>query len=101
MTAAHTLYARWTEGGASYTVNHLWQNIEDDDYTQHESEEKSGTTSQQTAAEAKSYTGFTAQSVTQAEIKRMVPLRSKSSTTEPDIRSHGRTGVTFCVLIPM
>ena len=69
MTAAHTLYARWTEGGASYTVNHLWQNIEDDDYTQHESEEKSGTTSQQTAAEAKSYTGFTAQSVTQAEIK--------------------------------
>ena len=69
MMAAHTLYARWTAGEADYTVRHLWQNTEDDGYTQHETETKSGTTGQQTAAEAKSYTGFTAQSVTQAEIK--------------------------------
>lgn len=69
MTAAHTLYALWKEGEADYTVRHLWQNTEDDGYTQHETETKSGTTGQQTAAEAKSYTGFTAQSVTQAEIK--------------------------------
>ena len=68
MTAAHTLYARWTEGGASYTVNHLWQNTENDGYTQHETETKSGTTGQQTAAEAKNYEGFTAQPVTQTAI---------------------------------
>lgn len=54
----HTLYARWTEGTVTYTVKHLWQNVADDQYTVHETETPSGTTGQQTAAEAKTYEGF-------------------------------------------
>ena len=53
---------------ASYTVKHLQQNIADDNYTLKESETKTGTVGQPTAASAKSYEGFTAQSVTQATI---------------------------------
>ena len=53
---------------ASYTVKHLQQNISDDDYTLTESETKTGTVGQSTDASAKSYEGFTAQSVTQATI---------------------------------
>lgn len=53
---------------ASYTVKHLQQNIADNNYTLKESETKTGTVGQPTAASAKSYEGFTAQSVTQATI---------------------------------
>ena len=53
---------------ATYTVKHLQQNIADDNYTLKESETKTGTVGQLTAASAKSYDGFTAQTVTQATI---------------------------------
>ncbi len=54
----HTLYARWTPGNVTYTVKHFWQNVADDQYTEHETERPSGTTGQQTAATAKIYEGF-------------------------------------------
>ncbi|WP_294431882.1 InlB B-repeat-containing protein [uncultured Treponema sp.] len=53
---------------ATYTVKHLQQNVADDNYTLKESETKTGTVGQPTAANAKSYEGFTAQTVTQVTI---------------------------------
>ena len=66
-----TLYAKWTAGIVNYTVKHLQQNITDDNYTEVEAdrETKTGTTGTQTAAEAKTYTGFNAGAVTQTTIK--------------------------------
>ena len=69
VTGAQTLYAKWTANtNTAYTVRHQWQNIDDNYYTLHESEAKTGTTAQQTAATAKTYTGFTAQSFSQKTI---------------------------------
>ncbi|MBR1558344.1 MAG: InlB B-repeat-containing protein [Prevotella sp.] len=56
---------------ASYTVKHLFQKIDASGYEQNASypdESKSGTIGTETQAEAKSITGFTAQSFTQATI---------------------------------
>lgn len=66
-----TLYAKWTaQGGISYTVEHYQQNVTDDDYTLADKESKTGATGQLTAAESKSYPGFTApQSITQQTVK--------------------------------
>lgn len=66
-----TLYAKWTaQGGISYTVEHYQQNVTDDEYTLAETESKTGATGQLTAAESKSYPGFTApQSITQQIVK--------------------------------
>ena len=41
-----------------YTVEHYWQNVDDDDYTLHESETFTGTTGETATAKANSYTGF-------------------------------------------
>lgn len=69
VTEAMTLYAKWTpRDDTPYTVKHLWQNVEDDDYTEHESEGMTGTTEASTAAVAKEYTGFTAQDFSQGTI---------------------------------
>lgn len=68
ITEDQMLYARWTEGAAAYTVKHLWQNIGDDEYSEHEAESLSGITNASTAAAAKQYDGFTAQAVTQQTI---------------------------------
>lgn len=63
------LYAVW---GASddtpYTINHLWQNINDDEYTLYEKESATGTTGQLTSANAKKYTGVTSDAFEQVEI---------------------------------
>ena len=66
-----TLYAKWTaQGGISYTVEHYQQNVTDDEYTLADTESKTGATGQPTAAESKSYPGFTApQSITQQTVK--------------------------------
>lgn len=71
ITAGQTLYAHWTEGAVNYTVKHYQQNIEDNEYTEVEADRQtlSGITNQTTAAAAKTYTGFTAQPVTQQTIK--------------------------------
>ena len=68
ITANTTLYAKWTAGSASYTVIHFQENADDDGYSYVESETKSGTVGSQTSAAARSYNGFTAQTITQAVI---------------------------------
>lgn len=64
-----TLYAKWTaQGGISYTVEHYQQNVADDDYTLADTESKTGATGQPTAAESKSYPGFTVQGFDQQTV---------------------------------
>ena len=63
-----TVHAKWTAASTTYTVIHFWENADDDEYSYHESETKTGTTGAQTAAAAKSYPGFTAQTITQKTI---------------------------------
>lgn len=69
ITASTTLYAKWTAGTETkYTVIHFWENANDDGYSFKESETKTGATGDKTNAGAKSYQGFTAQTITQQEI---------------------------------
>ena len=64
-----TLYAVWTPNTRTqYTVIHWQENADDDEYSYAESETKYGTTGAQTSAAAKSYTGFTAQTIAQQTI---------------------------------
>ena len=70
ITATTTLYAKWAEDtNTSYTVIHWLENADDDGYSYKASETKTGTTGGQTNATAKSYQGFTAQTITQETIK--------------------------------
>lgn len=68
ITGVVNLYAKWEGVPVSYTVKHLWQNIENDNYTLNESETKTGKYGEQTAATAKTYTGFTVQTFSQQSI---------------------------------
>ena len=56
---------------STYTVKHLLQNLADDEYTEDEeaAEQKTGTYGTQTAAVAKTYEGFTAQTFAQKTIQ--------------------------------
>lgn len=64
-----TLYAKWiAQGDISYTVEHYQQNVTGDGYTLADTEPMTGATGATTAAAAKSYTGFTAQSFEQQTI---------------------------------
>lgn len=56
LTADTKLYAKWTPGAAKYTVIHWWENADDDGYSYHETEQRNGTTGQQTDAAGKTYT---------------------------------------------
>ena len=70
-TGAVTLYAKWTANtDTAYKVEHYQQNITDDNYTlaAGDTQNLTGTTGAQTAAAAKTYTGFTAQAVAQSAI---------------------------------
>ena len=63
------LEAAWTaKADTRYTVIHWQENANDDEYSFKESETKTGTTGEQTNARAKSYQGFTAQTVEQKTI---------------------------------
>lgn len=56
-----TCVAQWTPNiNTAYTVEHYWQNINDDNYTLHETVNMTGTTDAATEAVAKNYTGFEA-----------------------------------------
>ncbi|QUO20903.1 InlB B-repeat-containing protein [Clostridiaceae bacterium Marseille-Q4143] len=44
------LYAKWNPGTANYTVIHWWENADDNEYSYHRSETKSGTTGEYTQA---------------------------------------------------
>ena len=66
---ALTLYAVWTANtNTRYTVIHWLENADDNEYSYKESETKTGATGAQTNAAAKSYTGFTAQTIAQQTI---------------------------------
>ena len=69
VTSSMTLTAHWTPEKVSYTVIHWWENADDDGYSFHESETKTGLTGTEVNAAAKSYKGFTAQPVTKKTIK--------------------------------
>ena len=64
-----TLTAHWTPKQVNYTVIHWWENADDNGYSFHESENKTGLTGTEVNAKAKSYDGFTAQPVTKKTIK--------------------------------
>lgn len=65
-----TLYAKWiAQGNISYTVEHYQQNVTDDGYTLANTESKTGAAGQPTAAESKSYLGFTVQGFDQQTVK--------------------------------
>lgn len=68
ITENTTLVAGWKAGNASYTVIHFLENADDDGYSSKDIETRTGATGSQTAAAAKNYTGFTAQTITQATI---------------------------------
>ena len=66
---ALTLHAVWTaNANTRYTVIHWLENADDNEYSYRESETKTGATGAQTSAAAKSYTGFTAQTIAQQTI---------------------------------
>lgn len=69
ITEPMTLKAHWTPEKVSYTVIHWWENADDNGYSFHESENKTGLTGTEANAKAKSYEGFTAQPVTKKTIK--------------------------------
>ena len=69
LTADKTLTAQWQANqNTQYTVIHWMENANDDGYSFKESEEKTGATGAQTAAAARNYTGFTAQTIAQTAI---------------------------------
>ena len=69
LNQALTLHAVWTANtDTRYTVIHWQENADDDEYSYAESETKTGATGAQTSAAAKSYTGFTAQTIAQQTI---------------------------------
>ena len=69
ITKPMTLKAHWTPEKVSYTVIHWWENADDNGYSFHESENKTGLTGTEANAKARSYDGFTAQQVTKKTIK--------------------------------
>ena len=68
-TGDKTFTANWKLATAGYTVTHMFQNVSGDGYTADPNvDSKTGTIGQSTAAEARSVTGFTAQSFSQKTI---------------------------------
>lgn len=68
ITTSTTVYAGWKAADTTYTVIHWQENADDNGYSYVESETKQGASGKQTAATAKSYLGFTAQTITQETI---------------------------------
>ena len=69
LTADVTATAKWEVNPRTrYTVIHWQENADDDEYSYVESETRYGETAAKTAAAAKSYTGFMAQTITQQTI---------------------------------
>ena len=69
LTSNITLIAHWKSNTSTkYTVIHWQENADNNEYALWESEEKSGETGAPTSAAAKSYEGFTAQTITQQTI---------------------------------
>ena len=64
-----TVTAHWKANSETkYTVIHWQENANDDEYSSMDIEKKTGATNSTTNAKAKSYSGFTAQAITQKTI---------------------------------
>lgn len=64
-----TVTAHWKASNKTeYTVIHWQENANDDEYSSMDIEKKTGATNSTTNAKAKSYSGFTAQAITQKTI---------------------------------
>lgn len=64
-----TVTARWKANSKTeYTVIHWQENADDNEYSSKDIEKKTGATNSTTNAKAKSYSGFTAQAITQKTI---------------------------------
>ena len=69
VSASATVTAHWTaSNNTKYTVIHWLENADDDNYTLEESVRETGTTGTETNVAAKSYKGFTAQTIEQKTI---------------------------------
>lgn len=69
ITTSTTVYAGWKAADTTYTVIHWQENADDNGYSYAESDkDQPGASGAQTAARAKSYPGFTAQTITQETI---------------------------------
>lgn len=69
LTSNITLIAHWKSNTSTkYTVIHWQEKADESGWSLHETETKTGGTDAQTAAAAKSYDGFTAQTITQQTI---------------------------------
>ena len=99
VTNPMTLTAHWKAAEVSYTVIHWWENADDNGYSFHESENKTGMTGTEANAKAKSYEGFTAQPVTKKTIKgdgsTIVSVYYKRNVYEVRFYSYGERGSFF------
>ena len=99
VTSPMTLTAHWKAKEVSYTVIHWWENADDNGYSFHESENKTGMTGTEANAKAKSYEGFTAQPVTKKTIKgdgsTIVSVYYKRNVYEVRFYSYGEQGGFF------
>ena len=99
VTSPMTLTAHWKAKEVSYTVIHWWENADDNGYSFHESENKTGMTGTEANAKAKSYEGFTAQPVTKKTIKgdgsTIVSVYYKRNVYEVRFYSYGEQGSFF------
>ncbi len=64
------VWAKWVAGEVNYTVHHMKQNVDDNNYTEVTDDKQtlSGVTGENTAAVAKTYEGFTAKTFNQETI---------------------------------
>ena len=113
---AVTLYAKWTAStDTAYKVEHYQQNIDDDEYTlvEVDSENKNGTTGEETSAQAKTYEGFTAKTVEQVKItadgkavvkiyydRNIITLTLDLAGGEGQTEITGKYGATINVTVP-
>ena len=98
VTGNITLYAKWSAGSVTYTVKHLQQDVSGSGYTEVTADRQSlgGTTGAQTSAAAKTYTGFTAQSITQqtiaADSSTVIEIRYNRNSYKVKFNANGGTG---------
>ena len=110
------LTAKWNANtDTAYTVEHYQQNIDNDEYVlaEDDTENKTGTTDEDTSAEAKTYAGFTAKSVTQEKIaadgstvvkiyydRNIITLTLNLDGGEGEKEITGKYGATVNVTVP-
>ena len=99
VTSPMNLTAHWKAAKVNYTIIHWWENADDNEYSFHESENKTGMTGTEANAKAKSYEGFTAQPVAKKTIKgdgsTIVSVYYKRNVYEVKFYSYSISGGLF------